>query len=306
MSDTFLDARATAQRLPWDALLREVERVLRDPHVRSPQRLVHALPGGASLFAMPANDADVAVTKLITYTPANVGTRRPAIQGDVVVFDVVTGERRLVLDGPTVTARRTAAVSLLAAQWLAPRLEGDLLIVGAGAQGHSHLEAFVQGLRLGRVFVASRSRASAEKLADFGRSLGVRVDVVDDPHEALAQCPLVVTCTPAQEVVLRGAPGPDAFVAAVGAFTPTMAELDAAACNYFAQQGRIVLDTDHAQHEAGDLIQAGLKMEAIPALRDIAGDLPPRGKPVLFKSCGWAGWDLAAARAAILYSLPHG
>ena len=53
-----------------------------------------------------------------------------------------TGQRALVLDGPTVTARRTAAVSLLAAQRLAPGSDGPLLIVGAGAQAQAHLEAF--------------------------------------------------------------------------------------------------------------------------------------------------------------------
>ena len=49
--------------------------------------------------------------------------------GDIEVFDVATGERLLVLDGPTVTARRTAAVSLLAAQCLAPNPDGPLLVV---------------------------------------------------------------------------------------------------------------------------------------------------------------------------------
>ena len=101
----------------WPRRLREL---LADASVQVPQRLVQPLPGGGSLFVMPALDGRIAITKLITFTPANAGTRRPAIQGDVVVFDVATGERMLILDGPTVTARRTAAVSLLAAQCLAP------------------------------------------------------------------------------------------------------------------------------------------------------------------------------------------
>lgn len=74
-----------------------------DDAVQVPARLVQPLPGGG-LFVVPALDARIAVTKLI-------------------------------MDGPTVTARRTAAVSLLAAQYLAPRRSSSLLIVGAGAQG---------------------------------------------------------------------------------------------------------------------------------------------------------------------------
>lgn len=159
-----LDAAATAACLPWDALATEIAALLRDSTVSVPARTVLPLPQGGSLFVMPATDSRVAMAKLITLTPANTGTGRPAIQGDVVVFDVTTGERRLVLDGPTITARRTAAVSLLAAQHLAPQAQGPLLIVGAGVQGLAHLEAFVQGLGVRDVWVASRSAASAEAL----------------------------------------------------------------------------------------------------------------------------------------------
>jgi len=96
---------------------------------------------------MPANDSRIAITKLITFTPANAGSARPTIQGDVLVFDVAIGQRQLILDGPTVTARRTAAVSLLAAQLLAPNQEGPLLIVGAGVQGQAHWRLLRAGCR---------------------------------------------------------------------------------------------------------------------------------------------------------------
>jgi 1-piperideine-2-carboxylate/1-pyrroline-2-carboxylate reductase [NAD(P)H] len=299
MNDALYDAAETARRLPYPALVQQLRAVLRDPAVLVPERLVQPLPGGGSLFVMPALDGQVAITKLITFTPANAGSRRPTIQGDVVVFDVATGERRLVLDGPAVTARRTAAVSLLAAQLLAPNARGPLLIVGAGAQGRSHLEAFAQGLGVREVVIASRSAASAQQLAGHARTLGLSARVTQDADAAVADCPLVVTCTPASGVVLRALPREDAFVAAVGAFTPRMVELDAQICAYCAANGRIVVDTPDAAHEAGDLIQAGLDAGSFPSLRDLL-DAPRAARgPVLFKSCGWAGWDLAAARTAL-------
>jgi 1-piperideine-2-carboxylate/1-pyrroline-2-carboxylate reductase [NAD(P)H] len=295
-----LDAAQTAARLPYDALVREIAALLADHAVQVPERLVQPLPGGGSLFVMPALDRVVAMTKLITFTPANAGTSRPAIQGDVVVFDVASGERVLILDGPTVTARRTAAVSLLAAQRLAPDPEGALLVVGAGAQGFAHLDAFAEGLGVRRVFVASGNDASAQALAAHARDRGLNADVVADPRSALDECSLVVTCTPAQRVVLSGRPRDDAFIAAVGAFTPKMVELDAGLCRECAANGRIVVDTPEARHEAGDLLQAGLDPANYPTLREIVLDEPrARTGPVLFKSCGWAGWDLAAARCAV-------
>jgi ornithine cyclodeaminase len=290
----------TAALLPYPALAREIAALLGDPSVQVPARLVQALPGGASLFVMPAFDARLAITKLITFTPATAGSGRPAIQGDVLVFDIATGERRLVLDGPTVTARRTAAVSLLAAQRLAPNAAGPLLIVGAGAQGLAHLEAFAQGLGIREVRIASRSAASAEALARHARALGLRASVVTDPDAQLADCPLVVTCTPASGVVLRRLPRPDAFIAAVGAFTPAMVELDPVLCRHVAELGTVIVDTPDAVHEAGDLLQARLDVARFADLRAVVlGTAGPATGPVLFKSCGWAGWDLAAARCAV-------
>jgi 1-piperideine-2-carboxylate/1-pyrroline-2-carboxylate reductase [NAD(P)H] len=295
-----LDAAQTAARLPYAALAEELKLLLGDSTVEVPQRIVQALPGGGSLFVMPACDAEVAMTKLITFTPANTGSSRPAIQGDVVIFDVATGERLLILDGPTVTARRTAAVSLLAARELAPDPQGALLIVGGGVQGRAHLEAFAQGLNVRRVFVASRSDASAQALAAHARQLGLNAEVVADPRAVLDQCTLVVTCTPANGVVLSGRPRDDAFIAAVGSFTPRMVELDAGLCQECAASGRVVVDAPPAHHEAGDLLQAGLDPAVFPTLRDVLIREPQaRTGPVLFKSCGWAGWDLAAARTAL-------
>src|SRR5512140_3531500 len=114
-----LDAAQTAARLPFLALVAQLRALLADTSVRVPERLVQALPGGGSLFVMPALDARLAITKLITFTPANAGTARPAIQGYVVFFDVARRVLLLVLDGPTLTSRRTAALSLLAVLELA-------------------------------------------------------------------------------------------------------------------------------------------------------------------------------------------
>ena len=99
---------------------------------------------------------------------------------------------------------------------------------------------------------------------------------------------------------MLAAPRTDAFIAAVGAFTPSMVEISPEVCHHIAKTGSIVLDTLDAMHEAGDLIQAGLDVKGFKSLRDVIQTRPNReSRPVLFKSCGWAGWDLAAARAAL-------
>lgn len=292
----------TAQVLPYPQLAQSIRSLLRDPQVNVPARLVQPLASGGSLFVMPAADAQLAITKLITFVADNAQRNLPAIQGDVVVFDARDGRRLQILHGPTVTARRTAAVSLLAAMELAPNAQGRLLIVGAGVQGRSHLEAFVQGLGVREVLIASRSRSSADALVAHARSLGVHASRTDDADASMADCSLVISTTSAQVVALRGQVRSDAFVCAVGAFTPRMVEWAPEVCRDIAARGRVVVDTRDADHEAGDLLQAELDVTACASLADVINQRPEwqrqagRGGPVFFKSCGWAGWDLAAAR----------
>ncbi len=300
-----LGPEQTALALPYVPLAHSVRALLRDPTVSVPPRIVQPLAHGGSLFVMPAADERVAITKLITFVADNATRGLPAIQGDVVVFDARDGRRLVTLDGPTVTARRTAAVSLLAAMELAPAPQGKLLIVGAGVQGRSHLEAFVQGLGVREVLIASRSAASADALVAHARQLGVQAARCDDPDAALAECTLVVSCTSAQAVALRAIPRDDALVCAVGAFTPRMVEWAPEVCRAMAARGRVVVDTRDADHEAGDLLQAGLALSDFAALADVVNqrprwqDVARPGGPVFFKSCGWAGWDLAAARCCV-------
>ena len=304
-SPSIFDAPATAAALPYPALASAIEAVLRDPTVAVPPRMVLPVGQGNSLFVMPAHDARIAITKIITVLPSNRQRGLPPVQGDILVFDIQSGQRIAVLDGPTVTARRTAAVSLLAAQKLAPGLRGPMLIVGAGDQGRAHLEAFHTGMGVREVWVHSRSEASAHALVLHAQSLGMQAQQVSDPNKVVLDCAWVMTTTPALEVVMTTAPAPGAFVSAVGAFTPQMAEWSAPVCQALSHTATLVVDTRDADHEAGDLLQAGVNVAALPTLGDVVchgaqkAMGPKAGQTVFFKNCGWAGWDLAAARCAV-------
>ena len=298
-----LDPQQTADALSYPLLALEIERLLADTSVVVPPRLVQRLSDQSSLFVMPASDAKLAITKLITWVADNPARGLPAIQGEVMVFDVRDGRCLCLLDGPTVTAHRTAAVSLLAAQKLAPNTAGKLLLVGAGIQARAHLHAFVHGLGVKEVMVSSRTRASAQLLVDEAQAMGLRAQIAESADDALADCSLVVSATSAKEVALRARPREDAFVCAVGAFTPAMVEWAPDVCSYMAKHGRVYVDTRDADHEAGDLLQAGLDVTKFPSLQalvrgEVSGTYAQNG-PVFFKSCGWAGWDLAAARCVM-------
>src|SRR5690606_16785119 len=96
-----LSPAATAAALPYPELADAIAALLRDPQVHVPARIVMPLPEGGSLFVMPATDACVAITKLISFVAGNTGRGLPTIQGDIVVFDARNGRRLALLDGPT-------------------------------------------------------------------------------------------------------------------------------------------------------------------------------------------------------------
>ncbi|MBU1001993.1 MAG: delta(1)-pyrroline-2-carboxylate reductase family protein [Proteobacteria bacterium] len=300
-------AAETAKLLPYPELAEALAGVLRRMargELTAPARIHSPLPGGGVLLVMPAADEAVAVTKLVTVHPGNPARGLPLIQGEMVVMDAASGERLGILDGPTVTSRRTAALSLLAAQTLAPHEEGPLLVVGAGVQARAHLEAFAHGLGIHRVFCCARSEQSAVALAEFARTLGIEATVATSAAAVLRDCSLVVTATTSNTPVLSEDVTPGTFIAAVGAFTPQAAEIPAR----LVRACRVVVDTVDTRHEAGDLIQADVDWDGVLLLGDVlnaglGSDGPAQGqtgnRPVLFKSVGHALFDLAAGRLAL-------
>jgi ornithine cyclodeaminase/alanine dehydrogenase-like protein (mu-crystallin family) len=299
MTLTVLDAAATAAALPYPRLADALETMLarkRAGTTVAPERLAVPLTGGM-LLAMPAADREFAVTKLVTVHAGNAAHGLPSLLGEVLLMKADTGERLLMLDGPTVTGRRTAALSALAARRLGAPRGANMLVIGAGVQARAHIAAFAELLDVRTVRIASRSPASAHALADEARAQGLQADAVADPGSALARSAIVITATTATAPVLPDTLGGDAFVAAVGAYRPDMCELPAS----LVLRSRVLVDDlPGARHEAGDILQAGRDFASVEALEDVLheGRTARDGRPVVFKSVGQALWDLAAARLA--------
>jgi 1-piperideine-2-carboxylate/1-pyrroline-2-carboxylate reductase [NAD(P)H] len=293
-------ADETVALLPYSDLASTLAEVLRERKAgiaQAPQRLGVPLAGGGLLFLMPAADDRLAITKLVTIHTGNTAHGLPVVQADVLVMEAANGRRLFTLDGNVVTARRTAALSLLAARTLAPSPGGPLLVVGAGTQARSHVEAFVEGLGVREIYVCSRTPENAERLASYVRGLGggITARAVSNAEEVIAEVSLVVTATTSSEPVLPADPllSGQAFVAAVGAYTPQMAELPRS----LVLRSRLFVDTvEGVRSDGGDYIQAGVDWSTVTPLQDALDLSRPDGGPIVFKSVGHALWDLAAAK----------
>lgn len=82
----------------------------------------------------------------------------------------------------------------------------------------------------------------------------------------------------------------------VGAFKPEMAEIGATT---LTGSDLYADDLIGAQHEAGDLMRAGIDWKLVVPLGDLLEQKIDHTRPVVFKSVGTAAWDLAAARVAM-------
>lgn len=297
------NAADTARALPYQALVPAIARAARELAqgiIAAPERLVVTIDPASVLLCMPAIAPDLGVTKLITVHADNARHGLPAIQGEVVVFDTATGRRRALLDGPTVTARRTAAVTLLGIDTLLPRRPRSALIIGTGFQAETHADALVAYFGIASFHVAARRIDAASAFCAALRERHPQVAATPMAAAALEtelpQTDLVLALTTSRTPVIPAALSPQTLAIGVGAFKPDMAEFPPA----LLHARRIVVDDLHgAQHEAGDLLQAGVDWTQVRALSACLDGAMQPGDPLpVFKTVGQAAWDLAAARVA--------
>jgi 1-piperideine-2-carboxylate/1-pyrroline-2-carboxylate reductase [NAD(P)H] len=291
-----LTAEQTAARLPFPALCDAVAAAARDyaaGRITSPERQVLPLPDGGVLLSMPATAADIAIHKLVNVNPGNGAKGLPTIHGVVSAFDAATGAPQVILDGPTVTARRTAAVSMLAIRTLAPAPR-HVALLGAGTQSAGHVAALAALYPGIRIEVHSRSLDSAAAFCAKQGGQGVDLRPMSGAVDPAAE--VVIALTTSLSPIYDETPRPDRLLVGVGAFKPEMAEFGPTAVH---GSELFVDDPAGARHEAGDFIQAGADWATVKSLVDALDGRATDGRPRLFKSVGCAAWDLAAARCAL-------
>ncbi|MGF6742132.1 delta(1)-pyrroline-2-carboxylate reductase family protein [Paraburkholderia sp. CNPSo 3155] len=294
------DAAATARLMPYAALVDALRRASIDyaqQRIVSPERLVVPLNAGGIMLSMPATAPDLAIHKLVNVCASNGARHLPTIHGQVMAFDADTGETLFVLDGPTVTGRRTAAMSMLGIAAFAARTPREFLLIGTGTQALNHLEAIGELFPDALVWVKGSGPARAEAFCAAQRG---KVRELRPLAEAGATIPVsvevVITLTTSKQPVYDEPARAERLVIGVGAFTPQMVEIGATT---IAGSVLFVDDEAGAKHEAGDFIQAAVDWARVGGIAAVLGKTQPGpAGPVVFKSVGCAAWDLAACRVA--------
>ena len=107
-----------------------------------PKVYVPAYPAG-DFRAMPALGAGHALLKWVTSFPGNPGQGLPTVMGLVLLSDASNGALRAVLDAGAVTALRTGAAAVLAAETLGRPDAKTAAVVGAGVNGIAAARTFL-------------------------------------------------------------------------------------------------------------------------------------------------------------------
>ena len=267
--------------------------------VMQPKIYVTNYPAG-DFRAMPAIGGGHALLKWVTSFPGNPSLGLPTVTGLVVLSNSETGQLEAVLDAASVTALRTAAAGVLAADTLGVENGPSVAVVGCGVNGAETVRMLVAHGRTPVVWDVDEARRRF--VADqFGAEVAGSLD------EALAR-DAVVTVTPGRDVLFsEGSLRPGQHVSLMGADGPGKAEI---ATRELGRARLFCDDWEQASH-GGELaagIAAGvLARDDVTELGAVlAGAAEGRadGDDVtLFDSTGLAIQDLAIARAALLRSV---
>jgi ornithine cyclodeaminase/alanine dehydrogenase-like protein (mu-crystallin family) len=256
---------------------------------------VPAYPAG-DFRAMPALGGGHALLKWVTSYPGNPAAGLPTVMGVVLLSDASNGLLRAVLDAGAVTALRTGAAAVLAAETLGRADASSAAVIGAGVNGQAAARTFLARGRDVALWDVDDQRA-----AQAADALGARVAA--SREEALA-ADLLVTVTPGREVVLgAGSLRPGQHASLMGADGPGKAEIAVEEL----QRVRVFCDDWEQASHNGDLVHA---VEAGALARGdvtelgavLTGDAPGRtddAEATVFDSTGLAIQDLAVALAAL-------
>lgn len=196
---------------------------------------------------------DVLGLKVGGYWLGNPSIGLPGHRATMVLLYPNTGYMLALLSANWITRQRTAAVSAIAAKYLARENSRVATVIGAGDQAHAQLEALRLERRIQKVYVWARNPNAAEKYAATWKDRGVDVEAVRDIRAATEKADVIITTTPSTEALVHNdAVRPGTHITAVGSDVKGKQELDVP----LLQRAKVVVDKMSQSLEIGELQHA--------------------------------------------------
>lgn len=298
----YIDGEAIRSALPfsrWVDLIEEALLLEAGKDYIMPERS-HVDFDNNTLLLMPCIAKKYFSTKIVNLYPDNPRAGKPALQGLVILNDSLDGKALAVLDGPALTAMRTAAVGSFAVRHLSPSGAKRLGIAGLGMQGiyQAIFACSERDIHEVSIFDQNRTLYSNFIKSFNDKYPSIKIRIAGNNRELCENAEIIITATnsttpvlPDDEELLR-----DRTIIGIGSYKEEMREFPDA---LYKIAGCIYLDSMHAIKESGDLIlplRKGLikKTDLLYAGEILKGN-KQEGSPGVFKSVGSALFDLMGA-----------
>ena len=190
---------------------------------------------------MPISDASLYSFKYVNGHPSNTQQGLSTVMAFGVLADVDSGAPLLLSELTLTTALRTAAMSALAAKYLARKNSRVMALIGNGAQSEFQALAFAHLVGIKELRLFDTDPAATQKLVKNLQGKGLTLTVCASTFEAVRGADIVTTVTADKayaNIVTADMVAPGMHLNAVGGDCPGKTELDSAIL-----QGTIDYDT---------------------------------------------------------------
>jgi alanine dehydrogenase len=244
-----------------------------------------------------AGDWDAAGIKWVNvHTDNNAEYDLPTVLGTMIYSDPRTAYPLAILDGRSLTMKRTGAAAAVATDHLAVADAHSLGIVGAGVQAYTQLEAIATVRDIDTVVISDLDEARVQRFVDH---FSGRFDVRGGSVEEAAACDVLSTVTPVESPIVSTA-GDHTHINAMGADAAGKHEL----ADDLLLDAKLVID-DHEQctHSGEINVPYGAGVLTDDDIDAELGEIVVGTKPgreagdgvTVFDSTGLAIQDVAAA-----------
>ena len=253
---------------------------------------------------MPTSNGAQYAFKYVNGHPKNTAAGLLTVTAFGVLADVATGYPLLLSELTVTTALRTAAMSALAARWLARPGSQVMALIGNGAQGEFQAIAFhrLLGIRSLRLFDVDP--AASAKLARNLRALpelhDLQIHCCSSTADAVRGADIVTTATADKRRAVVLTPEmirPGMHLNAVGGDCPGKTELHADIL--LRPDVRVVVEFEPQSRSEGEIQQLPASFAVAEFASVVAGQAAGRQSPAdvtIFDSVGFALEDFAALR----------
>ena len=265
---------------------------------KSARHAIHS-PGGV-IELMPTSDGHMYSFKYVNGHPKNTDAGLLTVTAFGVLADVDTGYPLLLSELTVTTALRTAAMSALAARYMARPDSRVMALIGNGAQSEFQAIAFAHMLGIKEFRLYDVDPLATDKLARNLAALGLHFTRCASTAEAARGADIVTTVTADKRSATILTPGmiaPGMHLNAVGGDCPGKTELHADILR--RPDARVIVEYEPQSRMEGEIQQMPADFAVTEFACVVNGQAPGRtssAEVTIFDSVGFALEDYAALR----------